>query len=89
MKLFKDWTLLTGRNEPQVPPEVYGRSRTLSGLPTGQTDPKQAAEEASQRTKASSLDYGCPVALMILTPPLRHLTDSCNMRAPIPQSTVK
>ena len=61
MKLFKDVILLTGRSEPRVPPEVYmAISDTIQACQLGGADPMQAAEEGSQRMKASSPDTRVP-----------------------------
>ena len=57
MKLFKDLTLLTGRSEPRVPPEVYKAvSDTIQACQLGGADPTQAAEKDTSESKASSPD---------------------------------
>jgi multiple sugar transport system substrate-binding protein len=63
MKLFKDWTLLTGRNEPRVPPEVYKAvSDTIQACQLSGADPKQAAEEGSQQIESFLSGYtGAPL----------------------------
>jgi multiple sugar transport system substrate-binding protein len=63
MKLFKDLTLLTGRSEPRVPPEVYKAvSDTIQACQLGGADPKQAAEEGSQRIESFLSGYtGAPL----------------------------
>jgi multiple sugar transport system substrate-binding protein len=62
MKLFKDLTLLTGRSEPRVPPEVYKAvSDTIQACQLSGADPKQAAEEGSQRIESFLSEYtGAP-----------------------------
>ena len=58
MKLFKDLTLQTGRSEPRVPPEVYKAvSDTIQACQLGGADPKQAAEEGSQRIESFLSGY--------------------------------
>ena len=63
MKLFKDLTLLTGRSEPRVPPEVYKAvSDTIQACQLGGADPVQAAEEGSQRIESFLSGYtGAPL----------------------------
>ena len=63
MKLFKDLTLLTGRNEPRVPPEVYKAvSDTIQACQLGGADPIQAAEAGSQRIESFLSGYtGAPI----------------------------
>jgi multiple sugar transport system substrate-binding protein len=63
MKLFKDLTLLTGRSEPRVPPEVYKAiSDTIQACQLSGADPKQAAEEGSQRIESFLSGYtGAPL----------------------------
>jgi multiple sugar transport system substrate-binding protein len=63
MKLFKDLTLLTGRSEPRVPPEVYKAvSDTIQACQLGGADPNQAAEEGSQRIESFLSGYtGAPL----------------------------
>ena len=63
MKLFKDLTLLTGRSEPRVPPEVYKAvSDTIQACQLGGADPMQAAEEGSQRIESFLSGYtGAPL----------------------------
>ena len=63
MKLFKDLTLLTGRSEPRVPPEVYKAvSDTIQACQLGGADPMQAAEKGSQRIESFLSGYtGAPL----------------------------
>ena len=63
MKLFKDLTLQTGRSEPRVPPEVYKAvSDTIQACQLAGADPKQAAEEGSQRIESFLSGYtGAPL----------------------------
>ena len=63
MKLFKDLILLTGRSEPRVPPEVYKAvSDTIQACQLSGADPKQAAEEGSQRIESFLSGYtGAPL----------------------------
>ena len=63
MKLFKDLTLLTGRSEPRVTPEVYKAvSDTIQACQLSGADPKQAAEEGSQRIESFLSEYtGAPL----------------------------
>jgi multiple sugar transport system substrate-binding protein len=63
MKLFKDVIFPTGRNEPRVPPEVYKAvSDTIQACQLGGADPKQAAEEGSQRIESFLSGYtGAPL----------------------------
>jgi multiple sugar transport system substrate-binding protein len=63
MKLFKDLTLLTGRSEPRVPPEVYKAiSDTIQACQLGGADPLQAAEKGSQRIESFLSGYtGAPL----------------------------
>jgi len=63
MKLFKDLTLLTGRSEPRVPPEVYKAvSDTIQACQLSGADPMQAAEEGSQRIESFLSGYtGAPL----------------------------
>jgi multiple sugar transport system substrate-binding protein len=53
MKLFKDVIFPTARCEPRVPPEVYKAvSDTIQACQLSGADPKQAAEEGSQRIES-------------------------------------
>jgi multiple sugar transport system substrate-binding protein len=63
MKLFKDLVVLTGRSEPRVPPDVYKAvSDTIEACQLGGADPKQAAEEGSQRIESFVSGYtGAPL----------------------------
>jgi multiple sugar transport system substrate-binding protein len=63
MKLFKDLTVLTGRSEPRVPPEVYKAvSDTIQACQLGGADPMRAAEEGSQRIESFLSGYtGAPL----------------------------
>jgi len=63
MKLFKDLVVLTGRSEPRVPPDVYKAvSDTIQACQLGGADPKQAAEEGSQRIESFLSGYtGAPL----------------------------
>jgi len=63
MKLFKDLVVLTGRSEPRVPPDVYKAvSDTIQACQLGGADPKQAAEEGSQRIESFVSGYtGAPL----------------------------
>jgi multiple sugar transport system substrate-binding protein len=63
MKLFKDVIFPTGRSEPRVPPEVYKAvSDTIQACQLGGADPKQAAEEGSQRIESFLSGYtGAPL----------------------------
>ncbi len=63
MKLFKDWTLLTGRSEPRVPPEVYKAvSDAIQACQLSGADPRQAAEEGSQQIESFLSGYtGAPL----------------------------
>ena len=58
MKLFKDVIFPTARSEPRVPPEVYKAvSDTIQACQLGGVDPKQAAEEGSQRIESFLSGY--------------------------------
>jgi len=63
MKLFKDVIFPTARCEPRVPPEVYKAvSDTIQACQLGGADPKQAAEEGSQRIESFLSGYtGAPL----------------------------
>lgn len=63
MKLFKDEIFPTGRGEPRVPPEVYKAvSDAIQACELGDADPKQTAEEASQRIESYLAGYtGAPL----------------------------
>ena len=63
MKLFKDLVVLTGRSVPRVPPEVYKAvSDNIQACQLGGADPKQAAEEGSQRIESFLSGYtGAPL----------------------------
>jgi multiple sugar transport system substrate-binding protein len=63
MKLFKDVIFPTGRSEPRVPPEVYKAvSDTIQACQLSGTDPKQAAEEGSERIESCLSGYtGAPL----------------------------
>jgi multiple sugar transport system substrate-binding protein len=63
MKLFKDVILPTARCEPRVPPEVYKAiSDTIQACQLSGSDPKQAAEEGSQRIESFLSGYtGAPL----------------------------
>ena len=56
MKLFKDLVVLTGRSEPPVV------SDTIQACQLSGADPKQAAEEGSQRIESFLSGYtGAPL----------------------------
>ncbi len=58
MKLFKNDIFPTGRGEPRVPPEVYKAvSDAIQACQLGGADPKQQAEEASQRIESFLAGY--------------------------------
>jgi multiple sugar transport system substrate-binding protein len=63
MKLFKDLTLLSGRSEPRVPPDVYKAvSDTIQACQLIGADPKRAAEEGSQQIETFLSGYaGAPL----------------------------
>jgi multiple sugar transport system substrate-binding protein len=63
MKLFKDVIFPTARGEPRVPPEVYKAiSDTIQACQLSGADPKQAAEEGSQRIESFLSGYtGAPL----------------------------
>jgi multiple sugar transport system substrate-binding protein len=63
MKLFKEVIFPTARCEPRVPPEVYKAvSDTIQACQLGGADPKQAAEEGSQRIESFLSGYtGAPL----------------------------
>jgi multiple sugar transport system substrate-binding protein len=63
MKIFKDVIFPTGRSEPRVPPAVYKAvSDTIQACQLGGADPKQAAEEGSQRIESFLSGYtGAPL----------------------------
>ena len=63
MKLFKDVIFPTARGEPRVPPEVYEAiSDTIQACQLSGVDPKQAAEEGSQRIESFLSGYtGAPL----------------------------
>ena len=63
MKLFKDVIFPTARGEPRVPPEVYKAiSDTIQACQLSRADPKQAAEEGSQRIESFLSGYtGAPL----------------------------
>src|SRR6516162_482635 len=63
MKIFKDVIFPTSRSEPRVPPEVYKAvSDTIQACQLGGADPKQAAEEGSQRIESFLSGYtGAPL----------------------------
>jgi hypothetical protein len=64
MKLFKDVIFPTASCEPRVTPEAY---KAVQSLPAERADPKQAAEEGSQRIE-SFLSGIRGVPLMIQAP---------------------
>ena len=58
MKLFKDVIFPTARSEPRVPPDVYKAvSDTIQACQLNGADPKQAAEEGSQRIESFLSGY--------------------------------
>ena len=63
MKLFKDVIFPTARSEPRVPAEVYKAvSDTIQACQLSGADPKQAAEEGSQRNESflsDTREAGC------------------------------
>jgi multiple sugar transport system substrate-binding protein len=63
MKLFKDDIFPTGRGEPRVPPEVYKAvSDAIQACQLGSADPKQTADEASERIESFLAGYsGAPL----------------------------
>jgi multiple sugar transport system substrate-binding protein len=63
MKSFKDEIFPTGRGEPRVPPEVYKAvSDAIQACQLSGADPKQTAEEASQRIESFLAGYtGAPL----------------------------
>jgi hypothetical protein len=63
MKLFKDVILPTARCEPRVPPDVSKAvSDTIQACQLSGADPKQAAEEGSQRIESFLSGYtGAPL----------------------------
>jgi multiple sugar transport system substrate-binding protein len=63
MKLFKDVVFPSARSEPRVPPEVYKAvSDTIQACQLSGADPKQAAEEGSQRIESFLSGYtGAPL----------------------------
>ena len=63
MKLFKDVIFPTARCEPRLPPEVYKAvSDTIQACRLGGADPKQTAEEGSQRIESFLSGYtGAPL----------------------------
>ena len=63
MRLFKDVIFSTGRSEPRVPAEVYKAvSDTIQACQLRGADPRQAAEEGSQRIESFLAGYtGAPL----------------------------
>jgi multiple sugar transport system substrate-binding protein len=63
MTLFKDVIFPTGRGEPRVPPEVYKAvSDAIQACQLGNADPKQTADDASQRIESFLAGYtGAPL----------------------------
>jgi multiple sugar transport system substrate-binding protein len=63
MKLFKDVIFPTARSEPRVPPDVRKAvSDTIQACQLGGADPKQTAEEGSQRIESFLSGYtGAPL----------------------------
>jgi multiple sugar transport system substrate-binding protein len=75
MKLFKDLVVLTDRSEPRVPLEVYKAvSDTIQACQLSGADPKQAAEEGSQRIESFPPDTRVPRCWIILAALQRRLT---------------
>jgi multiple sugar transport system substrate-binding protein len=63
MTLFKDVIFPTDRGEPRVPPEVYKAvSDAIQACQLGNADPKQTADDASQRIESFLAGYtGAPL----------------------------
>jgi multiple sugar transport system substrate-binding protein len=63
MKLFKDVIFPSGRGEPRLAPEVYKAvSDSIQAAQLGGTDPKQAAEQASDQIDSFLAGYsGAPM----------------------------